>query len=448
MKLKAVFTEKDSPMYRYTVFLKWLAISIPVGLAVGIAGSLFHILLDKVTEFRQENSHVIFLLPIAGLLIVLLYKALDMDHDKGTNGIIMGARGEHEVSAKLAPLIVLSTLLTHLCGGSAGREGAALQLGGSLISPLSKWFRLDEEDTSMLIMCGMSAGFSALFGTYAAAAVFAIEVTIVGMTRYSAIVPCIISSLTAGMVANFFHVQPTAFMVRHIPEFDAASELVMVCTIIMGIACAVISIAFCKVITGVKGLYKKYFPNPYIRAVVGGVIVAAISYGIFLLTGKYDYNGAGTDIIKLAFQGGSRPEAFIIKLLLTALTLGAGFRGGEIVPSMFVGATFGCFFGNLLGLSPSFGAALGLAAVFCGVTNCPFASLILSVELFGEKGLPYYALAIGLSYMLSGYSGLYSAQKFMDNKYLHGGLSGILSYKELKEKLRRRSDEKITDRKE
>lgn len=421
-------------MYIYKTFLKWLAIATVVGLAVGAAGSVFHIFLDKVAELRTENGWLLFLLPVAGLAIVGIYRLLGMDNDKGTNGIIMGARGEHTVSLKLAPLIVIATLLTHLCGGSAGREGAALQLGGSLASPISKIFKFDENDTSMLIMCGMSAGFSALFGTYAAAAVFAIEVTVVGMTKYSAIVPCMISSLVAGVVASQFHVHPTAFNVRMIPEFDSGSAAVLLKALIMGIACALVSMLFCEVISGTAKLYKKYFPNPYIRVMAGGLIVALLSLGIFELTGQYDYNGAGTDIIKLAFLGNSRPEAFIVKLLLTALTLGAGFKGGEIVPSLFVGSTFGCLLSGVLGLPASFGAALGLAGVFCGVTNCPFASLILAIELFGAEGLPYYALVIGLSYMLSGFTGLYSAQKFMDSKYTNDTFSEIMSYKEMKEK--------------
>ena len=432
MNFKVIFTDRENVLYQYVVLIKWLIISVFSGAVIGVVGSLFHIGLDKVTEIRMDNPYFIFFLPFGGLIIVWLYKLCKMEDDKGTNNIIMGARGETGVSAKTAPLIVAATLITHLLGGSAGREGAALQLGGSLIAPLRKPLRLNRQNYSMLIMCGMAAGFSALFGTPAAAAIFAIEVTVVGITHYSAIVPCLISSLTAAMVADKLGVRPTAFLVRYVPHFSSDSYFMVARTVILGIAGAVVSIIFCKVMSKASSLYKEHFPNAYLRVFVGGMIVAVMSLIIYLLTGSFDYNGVGTDVISLAFIGQSRPEAFIIKIILTALTLGAGYKGGEIVPSIFIGATFGCFFGGLLGFSHSFGAAVGVAAVFCGVTNCPFASLVLAVELFGADGLPYYALAIGISYMLSGYTGLYSAQKFYDNKFIHRRFRHIRTYKEIK----------------
>lgn len=432
MKFKGIFSDRENVLYQYTVFLKWLCIAVCSGIFIGIVCSFFHIALDKVTEIRTDNPFIVMLLPLGGVIIVWLYKLCGMDNDQGTNGIITGARGETEVSIKTAPLIFIATLLTHLLGGSAGREGAALQLGGSLISPLSKPLKPNKSDYSMLIMCGMAAGFSALFGTPAAAAVFAIEVTVVGIAHYSAIVPCLLSSLTAAMVADKFNVKPTSFLVHYIPEFNADSYFMLARTIIMGIAGAVVSILFCKLMSRTSELYREYIKNPYLRILAGGAIVAALSMLIYALTGSFDYNGAGTDIIQRAFIGQSRPEAFMLKMLLTALTLGCGFKGGEIVPSLFIGATFGCFFGGLLGLSNSFGAAVGLAAVFCGVTNCPFATLLLSIELFGAEGLPYYALVIGISYMLSGYTGLYSAQKFYDNKFIHRRFHQLKTYKEIK----------------
>lgn len=436
MNFKSKLADENSLLFQYVFFIKWLIIAIISGIVIGICGSGFHILLDLAAEKRAEYPFLLFLLPIGGLVIVWLYQMAGMSEDKGTNGIIRGARGEETVSVKKAPLIVVATALTHLLGGSAGREGAALQLGGSLISPLKKPLKLNDEDYSMLIMCGMAAGFSALFGTPVAAAVFAIEVTVVGVTKYRAIVPCIVASLAAAMTANGFMVHPTSFSVKDIPGFDIDSYTTMIQTTIMGICCAVISVLFCVAMSRVGGLYKKYFPNPYIRALVGGIIVAALSELIFLLTGSFDYNGAGTDVIANAFAGSARPEAFILKLILTALTLGAGYKGGEIVPSMFIGATFGCFFGALMGLPASFGAALGLAGVFCGVTNCPFASMLLSIELFGAEALPYYALVIGLSYMLSGYTGLYSAQKFYESKIANSRFRRRSTYSEIKKSIK------------
>lgn len=411
-----------------------MLISIICGTIIGFVGTFFHILLDMATEFRTEHSFIIWLLPISGLLIVWLYNICGMGAERGTNGIIKGARGELKISLKTAPLIIAATALTHLFGGSAGREGAALQLGGSLASSLRTPFKLAGKEYQMLIMCGMSAGFSALFGTPAAAAIFAIEVTVIGITHYSAIVPCVMSALIAKMIADKFGVAPTAFSVSFVPQFNASSSETLLKVIIMGFAGALMSILFCKTVSFTASAYKKYLPNQYLRIFVGGAIVAVLSQLIFMLTGSYDYNGAGTDIITAAFTGSSRPEAFLLKMIFTALTLGAGFRGGEIVPTLFIGSTFGCAFGSIIGLSPSFGAALGLAAVFCGVTNCPFATLILSIELFGTAGLPYYALIIGMSYTLSGYTGLYSAQKFYDRKSVSSNFYHTKTYREIKKK--------------
>ncbi|MCM1579455.1 MAG: chloride channel protein [Ruminococcus sp.] len=432
MTVKEKLTGKNGIFFQYGIFFKWLIISVTAGLVIGAAGAVFHILLGKVREMQAANSFLICLMPIAGLVIVRLYSVCGMSEDKGTNGIILGARGEEQVSLKTAPLIVIATLLTHLTGGSAGREGAALQLGGSLASPLAKLFKLKDDDYSMLTICGMAAGFSALFGTPAAAAVFALEVTVIGLTRYSALVPGIISALTAAFTARLIGVSPTAFIVETIPGFDGNSGNILLRTVVMGIGTALVSILFCFVMETAAELYQKHIPNKYARIFIGGVIVAALSWLICLLTGSFDYNGAGSDIIAKALMGESRPEAFILKLLLTALTLGAGFKGGEIVPALFVGSTFGAFFGGLIGFPPSFGAALGLCGVFCGVTNCPFASLLLAIELFGSAGLPYYVLVIGMSYMLSGYRGLYSAQKFYGGKFGRENYGEIFSYDEYK----------------
>ncbi|MBQ3162316.1 MAG: chloride channel protein [Oscillospiraceae bacterium] len=393
-------------------FVKWALIASIVGVIVGLAGVAFHHALGFATEFRTENRVIIFAMPIAGLIITAIYRLLGMSNDPGTNCIIKGARGEEKVSLKLAPLIFAATFLTHLTGGSAGREGAALQIGGSLASPFAKLFRMDKKDTATMIMCGMAAGFSALFGTPVAAAVFAVEVTIVAAAQYSALVPCMISGIAASVVARIFSVKPESFIVQGIPALDGNSGLDLVRVAVLGIGCAAVSILFCVTIKAAKRTFVKYIKNDFVQVLVGSGIVILLT----VLLGTTDYNGAGMDVIERAFSGKASPFAFALKILFTALTLGAGFKGGEIVPSFFTGATFGCFFGGLIGLDPSFGAAVGLLAVFCGVTNCPFATIILSIELFGAGGLSYYALAIAISYMLSGYSGLYSAQQFYQSK--------------------------------
>ncbi|MGN1088857.1 MAG: chloride channel protein, partial [Huintestinicola sp.] len=261
MDFKSVLKDKEGIPYQYMFFLKWLIIAVVSGGVIGLCGTGFHVLLDLAAELRTEHSFLLFILPVGGVLIVFLYKAAGLGDDKGTNTIIKGARGEEIVSIKKAPLIVMATFITHLLGGSAGREGAALQLGGSLVSPLKKPLKLSDDDYSVLIMCGMAAGFSALFGTPIAAAVFAMEVTVIGAARYSAIIPCIISSLTAAMVANAFGVPPTAFTVLNAPAFSSDNAYIMLPTIILGICCALISILFCIVMSKAGSLYKKFFPN-------------------------------------------------------------------------------------------------------------------------------------------------------------------------------------------
>ena len=393
-------------------FIKWFIIAVIVGVIVGVAGAAFQKALGFANDFRTAHSAIIFAMPAAGLIIVFLYTIMGLSKDPGTNNIIKGARSEEAVSIKLAPLIFAATFLTHITGGSAGREGAALQIGGSLASPLGRLFKLDKKDVSTLIMCGMAAGFSALFGTPVAAAVFAVEVTIVAAAQYSALVPCMVSGITAALTAKLFGVEAEAFIIRGIPVLGESSVPNLLRVTLLGAACAAVSVLFCFAIQNAGKIYKKYIKNDYIRVVVGGAIVIVLT----LILGTTDYNGAGMNVIERAFSGTAFPAAFLLKIIFTALTLGAGFKGGEIVPSFFTGATFGCFFGGLLGLDPSFAAAVGLLAVFCGVTNCPFATIILSIELFGSGGLAFFALAITISYMLSGYWGLYSAQKFHQSK--------------------------------
>ena len=407
-------TENESHTYYELIkgFVKWFVIAVIVGVVVGIGGTAFQIALRFANDFRTENNAIIFAMPLAGLIIVFLYSIAGLSKDPGTNNIIKGARSEETVSIKLAPLIFAATFLTHITGGSAGREGAALQIGGSLASPFGKLLKMDKKDTSTLIMCGMAAGFSALFGTPVAAAVFAVEVTIVAAAQYSALVPCMVSGITATCVAKLFGLEGESFIVKGIPSLNEGSALDILRVTFLGAACAAVSVLFCFAIQNAGKLYKKYIKNDYLRVVAGGAIVVVLT----LILGTTDYNGAGMNVIERAFSGTAFPAAFLLKILFTALTLGAGFKGGEIVPSFFTGATFGCFFGGLLGLDPSFGAAVGLLAVFCGVTNCPFATIILSIELFGSGGMAFFALAITISYMLSGYWGLYSAQKFHQSK--------------------------------
>ena len=393
------------------IFMFWVLLSCMIGMIVGIVGGMFHLALEYVTDFRIKNPDILWALPLAGLGIIFFYKFMGMEKYRGTNFILTAVRERKEVTGKIAPLIFISTCLTHLCGGSAGREGAALQLGAGIASWIGKFVHLNEKDERIIIMCGMSAGFSALFGTTATSVVFAMEVVMVGVMYYAAIVPCTISAILGAEISARMGNHKTVFHLSNIPETVSVDMVLKVA--LLAIFCAFLGMFFCGIMETVSVLYKKYFPKPYIRIFFGGCLIVLCTY----IFGCRDYNGAGMDIIHLAIAGEAKPEAFLLKMLLTALTLGAGYKGGEIVPAFFIGATFGCTFGGVFQIPSSFAAGIGMGSLFCAVTNCPLASIILYVELFGVEGLGYYILACSISYMLSGYHSLYQEQRILYSKY-------------------------------
>lgn len=387
---------------------KWLALAVFAGGLCGFIGSLFHISVHEATALRGRFPWLLWCLPLAGLAIVGFYK-LTRTEGQGTNDIIDEVHLGRGLSIWLLPAIFLGTVLTHLCGGSAGREGAALQMGGTIGYHAGRLFRLDDQDLRVATMAGMAAFFSALFGTPLAATMFAIVVISVGVMYHAALIPCLTAALTAYGVSRWMGVEPTRFAV----EMPALGTWMMVRVAVLAALCALVSVLFCNTIHFAEHQMAKRIPNPWLRAALGGCAVIAMT----LVCGVSDYNGAGMEVITAAVeQGQARPEAFLLKILFTAVTLAAGFKGGEVVPSFFVGATFGCVMGPLLGVPAEFAAAIGLISVFCGATNCPTASIFLSVELMGDGGLLYFALACCISYMLSGYNGLYSSQRILYSK--------------------------------
>lgn len=409
MKKLVVHKIKSASNYILT-FLRWGLIAVIIGLIGGVVGGVFHSSVVEANVFFGKYDKLILMLPVGGLVIVALYKKCNMLQNKGTDSVIDSIRNDEKVPFSLAPLIFISTVITHLLGGSAGREGAALQLGGSIGSNIGKLFKLDEKDMHMVVMCGMSAVFSALFGTPITAAVFALGVTSVGIMYYSGLVPCLMSSLTAYLVTTLAGIPPTSFSLTYVPNVSVVTILQ---TVLIAVLCAELSIIFCTSMHYTARYMKKWFKNPYLRIFVGGVAIIALTY----LTGTRDYNGSGMSVIEGAvIVGYANSWAWVLKIIFTAITIGAGFKGGEIVPTFFIGATFGCVVGNLIGIAPGFGAAVGMIAMFCGVLNCPLASIILSIELFGSEGFILFSIAAGVSYMLSGYYGLYRSQKIMYSK--------------------------------
>lgn len=391
-------------------YIRWLFIGASVGIIVGLFCTAFSFCLEYATRYRLAHSYVILLLPLGGILIVFLYKLLHYEDNTGTDSVLDSIHNEIRISLRMAFLIFSSTVITIFCGGSVGREGAALQIGSSIGAKLGKLMRFNEKDKKIILMCGMSAAFSALFGTPMAAAIFSMEVASIGIMYYAALVPCICAALIAEQITVFFHAPAENF---HVPENIPLELMPGLKVIVLAVLCAVISIIFCKLLHHCHALFARIFINTYWRIAAGGLILILLT----VIVQSADYLGTGMFVIERALHGTTVPYAFLLKILFTVVTIGAGYKGGEIVPSFFIGATFGCFLSGVIGLPPALGAAAGMIAMFCGVTNCPITSLLISFELFGFECAYYFLIAVATSYMLSGYCSLYHTQTIVYSKF-------------------------------
>lgn len=390
-------------------FVKWIMFGSLIGLIGGVIGTLFHISVDKVTELRTTQNFIVWFLPVGALVIVFLYKLFKKYGNIDTNRVIESIRKDRDIPFVMVPLIFVSTVITHLVGGSAGREGAALQIGGGIGYNIGKIFRLDTKDMHIVVMTGMSAVFSALFGTPVTAAFFAIEVINVGKINYAGLVPCLVASVIAFGISKYFNVETVKFK---IPELILTAD-VFAKVIIIAIICAAVSMLFCIAIKYAEKGMNKLFKNAYLKAFVGACVILILS----LIFNSGDYNGAGMNVIANAISGDAKPEAFLLKIIFTVITISAGFKGGEIVPSFFIGSTLGCTIAGLIGLNPSLGAAIGFIALFCGVVNCPVASIMLAAEVFGGDLMIIFSVACAVSYMMSGRYSLYDSQKIYYSKF-------------------------------
>ena len=392
------------------LLFRWLSASAVVGALTGMLSSLFVLLLDLVASYRIQHSWVLYLLLATGLFIVWIYHWMQGDHPQGTNLVLASIHSKEQIPIRMIPLIFLSTIATHLAGGSAGRTGAGMQMGGSLGNTFGKILRFDDNDRRILIMCGVSAAFAVICQAPAAGSFFALEVVSVGIMHYSALIPCITSALIAFQISLSMGIDSPYSHLSLLPELSVSLVFRM---LLLAMLFALVSTLFCLLLHKLERGMKKLLPNPYIRIVAGGILILLAT----LILGTQAYNGVSEFLTLQALGGNAGGWDFLLKMLLTAVTLGAGFKGGEIAPTFCIGATFGCFAGGLLGLPPALCAALGFGAVFCGVTNCPVTSILLCVQLFGSKGLLYYLPVIAVSYILSGYHGLYASQKIVYSKY-------------------------------
>ena len=384
---------------------KWGGLGLLTGVFGGLVGALFAHTLSFVTGLRNANPWLIFLLPVGGLATVGIYRLFGMRNNRGTNEIIDAILDNRPVKVLVAPVIFLATAITHLFGGSAGREGAALQLGGAGASALAKIFRLKGEERTILIMSGMSAVFAGLFGTPLTATLFTMEFESVGTIFSPALLPCYLSAFTASTIASLLGVHPEGMALNEVFSLNAVNDVKL---LVLSIAIGLMGIVMCWVLHFAQHKAEHLLPNPWIRILVGAAVIIAMT----LLVGSGRYNGAGMEVALEAIEGHANWYDFALKLLFTAVTLAAGFKGGEIVPTFCIGATFGWLMGTLLGMDPGFAAAFGLIGLFCAVTNSPVAAIVLSVEMFGSANLHVFALVCVIVFVMSGKWGLYSSQIF------------------------------------
>ena len=405
-KLKEIF-------YYARAFAVWALMAVAVGAVCGVVGGAFAIVVEEATHLRQHTAWLPWLMPVAGLMIAGLYWLLKLPLSIGTDEIIKTVRTQEGVSIKMAPAIFISTALTHLTGGSAGREGAALQLGGSIGVAMSRLMPSQGDNRRMFQLCGMAALFSALFGTPLAATIFVIEIIDIGKINTRALLPCLISALTAKLVAIGIGAPAEVFPLAS--GLATANTVTLLQSAGVGLCCGVMAVIFCHVMHLAGRYMRKAIPNNFLRIAFGGATVALVTMALNLQA----YQGSGMHTILEALQGHAEPWAFLLKIVFTAMTLSVGYKGGEIVPSFFIGATLGCVVAPLLGLDPALGAGIGIIAMFCGVTNGALASMVLSVELFGAEYLPLFGIACAVSYALSGHVSLYHTQHFDAPKMGH-----------------------------
>lgn len=389
-------------------FIRWTLFSLAMGILCGLVGTAFGHGVAYSQKFFREHGFMLYLMPVFGILIVIIHKIFHQVGNKGTNLILESISSTETIRFSTLPCIFISTILSHLVGASAGKEGAALQIGGCIGNSIGNALKMDERDRKVAIMSGMSGCFGAIFGTPLAAAMFGMEVISIGVNYYAALVPCVFTAFIGACVSGRLGLHGEAFTILSIPEFGFRPACFIVFLALLG---ALVSVCFCIVLHGAHHIYKSRIENIYVR-----ILTASVLYiGLTLVFGR-DYCGAGFNLVEEAMEGKSAYGAFLLKMLFTAVALGGGFKGGEIVPTLAVGATMGAAFGNLLGFEPSLCAACGMLSLFVGVTNCPIATIFMGFELFGFEAMPYFSITVAVSFALSGYYGLYSSQKFTYSK--------------------------------